>query len=136
MKKRGLSIFIFLILFLTGCGSSTTVKNISMNEVEKKIEKKESFILEVMQTGCSACKSYEPIFQSVMKEYHLNAYVINLKELSEEETKKLDEISYISGTPTTLFFKEGKLKNSSHKIVGSISSDALKTRLKYLDWIE
>ena len=57
MKKilRLLPIFILIIL-VSGCGSSN-IKEISYTELEKKLENKESFILEVVQDGCHNCES-------------------------------------------------------------------------------
>ncbi len=136
MKKIGKLWFFFLgILLLTGC-SEASINTLSIEELEEKIANKETFIVEVVQTGCSACASFAPTFEGVMAKYKLKAYRINTTNLSEEDSKKLDAISYISGTPTTLFFVKGELGDSSHKLVGSVSSDTLKTRLKYLDFIE
>lgn len=138
MKKLGklaLLFFCFLLL-ITGCGNQKSVPNLSVKDLETKIENKETFIVAVIQTGCSACEAYLPIYQSVMGQYNLEAYTINLTDLTDKEDETLSKISYVSGTPTTLFFVKGKLENSYNKLVGVTSSEALKTRLKYLEFIK
>ncbi len=139
MKKYFLKTLVILVIlssFLTGCGKESTVKDLSVSSLEKKIENEETFIVAVIQTGCSACQAYEPIYHSIMTEYHLDAYTINLTNLKEDEEAKLDKISYVSGTPTTLFFVKGKLESSYNKLVGKVSSDNLKNRLEYLEYIK
>ena len=138
--KKYLSGFIMILIvaciLLTGCGTKSIVKDLSIDALERKIKEGDDFIVAVIQTGCSACQAYEPIYHSVMTEYELDAYTINLTNLSDEDTKKLDNISYVSGTPTTLFFIDGKLESSYNKLVGKISSENLKNRLSYLEYIE
>lgn len=140
MKKKWKWIFTIVLisscLLITGCHSNNNLKSLTLEQLEKKIEKQENFIVAVIQTGCSACQSYEPIYSTVLSQYDLEAYTINLTDLTQEETDRLDQISYVSGTPTTLFFTKGKLENSYHKLVGSATSDALKNRLEYLGFIE
>ncbi len=128
--------FLAICLLLTACGKNQTIPNLSVKDLEAKIKKEETFIVAVIQTGCSACQTYEPIYQSVMKKYQLEAYTINLTNLTDEEDEALSKISYVSGTPTTLFFVKGKLENSYNKLVGAASSETLKNRLQYLDYIE
>ena len=66
MKKKGiilLTIFIGL-LFLTGCSNNlNTVKEIDFVTLQSKIDNKESFILVVIQTGCSHCEEFSPRFR-------------------------------------------------------------------------
>lgn len=141
MKKKLKYVVLLLIgtvfiTTLTACQLGGNVKNLSVTSLKEKIENKDTFIVEVMRTGCSACESYAPTFNSVMGKYKLEAYQINTADLTDEESSELDSITYISGTPTTLFFVGGKLEDSYNKLVGAVTSDALKTRLKYLGFIE
>ena len=138
MKKKSfilLTIFIG-ILFLTGCSNDlNTVKEIDFTTLQSKIDNKESFILEVIQTGCSHCEEFSPRFRSVLSKYDLTGYSINLSNLTEEEKSKLYEITEISGTPTVCFFKKGQEEVMS-KLVGAVSNKELITKLKDTKYIK
>lgn len=136
MKKIILSIVVVLTaLCVTGC-SKNNLKTISYSELEKKIENKESFILEVIQTGCSACEDFTPRFESVLNDKNVTAYSINLKNMNEEETKKFDEIININSTPTVVFFKSGEEESVSYRIIGAVSNDKIIQKLKSQGYIK
>ena len=78
---------------------------ISYTELDKRIKNKEDFILVVTQEGCSHCKNFNPIVKKVANNYNIKIYDLNLTKLSDEESKKISTIANISGTPTTIFYK-------------------------------
>lgn len=92
----------------------TTVE-ISYDEYTEKIKNKDSFILLLYQTGCSHCESFEPTLDEIIKYYNLEIYALNLAELSDKEYSLVKNKTFVSGTPTTVVFKEGSYKT---KIVG------------------
>ena len=134
MKKKikFLLVGIFIIL-LTGCGnSSNTITEIDYSKLEEMIDNKESFILEVVQTGCSHCEEFSPRFKAVLKTNDKEAYSINLYNLTEEEAKKFNELTTsVSGTPTVLYFEDGK--ETSHKINGAVSNEKIEKFLEKID---
>ena len=138
MRKKGiifLTIFIG-ILFLTGCSNNlNTVKEIDFTTLKSKIDNKETFILEVIQTGCSHCEEFSPRFRNLLGEYNLTGYSINLSNLTEEEKDKLYEITEISGTPTVCFFKKGN-EEIMNKIVGAVSNKEVIAKLKDAKYIK
>lgn len=78
------------VLLLTGCKNSlNTVKEIDFSTLQGKIENKETFILEIVQTGCSHCEEFSPRFREVLSKYDLTGYSINLSNLTEEEKNKI-----------------------------------------------
>lgn len=137
MKKKSiilLTIFIG-ILFLTGCSSNlNTVKEIDFATLQSKIDNKETFILEIIQTGCSHCEEFSPRFRKVLSEYDLTGYSINLSNLTEEEKDKLYEITEVEGTPTVCFFKKGN-EEVMNKIVGAVSNKEIYNKLKDAKYI-
>lgn len=136
MKKIILGIcIIFATVCLTGC-SNNKLKTIGYSELEKKVENKESFILEVIQTGCSACKNFTPRFEKVLNDNNITAYSINLKNLSEEETAKFDQLVNINSTPTVVFFKDGTEESVSYRIIGAVSNEKIIQKLKAQDYIK
>lgn len=138
MKRKGiilLTIFIG-ILFLTGCSSNlNTVKEIDFATLQSKIDNKETFILEIIQTGCSHCEEFSPRFRRVLSEYDLTGYSINLSNLTEEEKDKLYEITEVDGTPTVCFFKKGN-EEVMNKIVGAVSNKEVVNKLKDTKYIK
>lgn len=136
MKKRLLLVVtLFLVILCTGC-SKGKLKTIEYNELEKMLNNKETFILEVIQTGCSACEDFTPRFTNVLKENNITAYSINLKNLSTEETAEFDKIININSTPTVLFFKKGEEESVSYRIIGAVTNEKIIEKLKAQDYIK
>ncbi len=102
-----------IIMLITGC------KNGSYNEIdfetfETLLDKKESFVLVIGSSQCSHCADYEITMDEIINEYGLDIKYINVFNLSEKEKSKLDaKTHYNYATPTTVFFEEGKLDNTS-----------------------
>lgn len=128
--KKIIPIIIISLLLLTGCTSKkyelTSQGNKSGNVYEEtveltydqykeKISNNESFIVLLYQTGCSHCESFEPKVNKIIKEYNLEIYSLNLADLSEKEYAVVKNKTFVTGTPTTVFIKEGKYEN---KLVG------------------
>lgn len=134
-KIKFLLIGIFIV-FLTGCGnSSNTITEIDYSKLEEMIDNKESFILEIVQTGCSHCEEFSPRFKAVLKTNDLTAYYLNLYNLTEEDAKKFNELTTsVSGTPTVLFFENGK--ETSNKISGAVSNEKIEEHLKDAGYIK
>lgn len=144
MKKILLLIVtIFCLTNLTGCNSESEVNNINENsiyskyqvnaennvnskkyetyieltydEYTKKIANNESFIILLYQTGCSHCEAFEPKLNEIITYYNLEIYALNLADLSEKEYSSVKNKTFVSGTPTTVYIKEGKYNS---KMVG------------------
>ncbi len=138
MKKKIYKIVIATVICfcLVGCtGDTTTISKIEFSEFKEKVEQKESFILEVIQTGCTHCEEFSPRLKKILARHHLTAYSLNLSNLSAEEKKELKDISYVSGTPTVIFFTKGE-EESSHKIIGTVSDATVIRHLKELEYIK
>ena len=130
MKKNIKFLLIgILALILTGCSSSKVITDIDYSKLEEMIDNKESFILEVVQTGCSHCEEFSPRFRAVLKTNEKEAYSLNLYNMTEEESKKFSELTTsVSGTPTVLYFEDGK--ETSHKINGAVSNEKIEEFLE------
>ena len=133
MKKNIKFLLIgILALILTGCSSSKVITDIDYSKLEEMIDNKESFILEVVQTGCSHCEEFSPRFRAVLKTNEKEAYSLNLYNMTEEESKKFSELTNsVSGTPTVLYFEDGK--ETSHKINGAVSNEKIEDFLEKID---
>ena len=130
MKKKIKYLLIgILALILTGCSSSKVITDIDYSKLEEMIDNKESFILEVVQTGCSHCEEFSPRFKAVLKTNDEEAYSLNLYNMTDDELKKFNELTTsVSGTPTVLYFEDGK--ETSHKINGAVSNEKIEEFLE------
>ena len=124
--KRMLKLFSLLVVILLFSGCSNNIKEITYDELEKKLENNESFILEIVQDGCSNCTNFSPKFNDVLAEYKIEAFSINLTNITQEENQKLNNLYNVSGTPTVIFIEKGKEPSISRRIVGDISKDKIK----------
>ena len=122
------------MIFITGCNNTNTITEINYSDLEEMIDNKESFILEIVQTGCSHCQEFSPRFKVVLKTNDIEAYSLNLYNLTEEESEKFDELTTISGTPTVLFFEDGK--ETSNRIYGAVNNEKIEEHLKDGGYIE
>ncbi len=138
MKKKLFILTLTMIgcFCISGCTENlNTIKELEYDQVKEKIDRKESFILEVIQTGCSHCEEFSPRLKKILAENHITAYSMNLHNLTDEQKKEFKEISYVSGTPTVIFFTEGE-EETSHKIVGAVSNKNILAHLKDMGYIK
>ena len=134
MKKILLTLLI--MLSIVGCtkGIYTEPVEIKYDEFQTKIENKETFVLFMWQTGCSHCESFEPTLEEVIKEKDILIYSINLADLTEEEYAKLENKTFIKGTPTIVYVKDGSVQST--KLVGDKSKADLIEFLKNYEIIK
>ena len=109
---------------------------ISVSELQEKIDNKESFMLVVSQTGCPHCEQYLPELESALNEYDFKAFIINLTNLNSDDAKTFSNMVKVTGTPTSIFYKNGEETTSLNRINGSVSKSNLIERLKSLGYIE
>lgn len=149
MKNRNYSIKLYILIVLvvlTGVflvyrlaffeDKNGSLVNIRVSDLENKIKNKDTFILVLSQTGCSHCEQYLPELERTLKEYDLKAYVLNITNNSDDESKTLGKIVNFSGTPTTVFFTEGKEKTTLNRFIGYSSKSKIVERLKSLGYIK
>ena len=108
---------------------------IDSTELREKIEDDEDFILVFTNTTCSHCAMYKPILQEVLVDYDLVAYEIVTDHVKEEDISFLNTVASISGTPTTVFIKDGEEIATSARIVGSSTVEKITSRLKAVGFI-
>lgn len=109
---------------------------LSFNELEEKINNKDTFILVITQTTCSHCQEYKPNLKKVLADYNLYAYEIEQDSITKEERKKLDQIANISGTPTTIFIIDGKEQSTTNRLIGPADKEKIINRFKAMGYIE
>lgn len=140
-----LTIIIILIIVCLGCllivlnsvfsskEKYTTYIDINYEELMNKIDNSDSFILFIYQLGCTHCESFKPKLNEVIKKYNLKIYAIDLENLDDKQYEKIKNKTFISGTPTTVYFKNGKKED---KITGDKSKEKLINFLKKAEYIK
>jgi predicted bacteriocin transport accessory protein len=131
----GFLIFAMVSEGMTNAAKDKTLISISFNELQKKIEKKDTFILVLTQKQCSHCAEYKPVLKEVLYEYDLKAYELDQKTLTKTEKAKLKDIASITGTPTTVFISEGSEIATATRIHGAASKGTIISRFKAMGYI-
>ena len=133
MKKIISFLFVIMTCFcLTGCNNSEVIKEIEYSDLEKMIDNKDSFILEIVHTGCRHCEEFSPRFRTVLKNNNVTAYSLNLYNLSDDDMKKFNDLTTsVSGTPTVLYFEDGK--ETSNRIYGAVDNEKVEDFLEKID---
>lgn len=133
MKKLLVTI---LLVLLVGCSKGTYSEPVEINysDFESKVSSKESFVLFMWQEGCSHCEAFKPTLNEVVKKYDVLIYSINLSELEDKEYLKIENKTFIKGTPTMVYIKEGIVQ--SNKLVGNKKQDEVAEFLKKYDVIK
>ena len=109
---------------------------LTLNELEEKINNKDTFILVITQTNCSHCQEYKPNLKKVLADYDVYAYEIEQDTITQEERKKLEKIASISGTPTTIFMIDGQEKTTTNRLIGPADEEKIINRFKAMGYIE
>lgn len=136
MKKVvKLTILVVCLLLVTGC-KKEYMQEISYKEYKKMIENKETFILEIMRTDCSACINFKPKITDVANEYKVVVKFINTDHISEEEYELLKNDTGITGTPTVIFYHNGNEETVASRINGSVSKDKIISKFKVNGFIK
>ncbi|MEI4804415.1 thioredoxin family protein [Bacillus sp. FJAT-51639] len=77
---------------------------ISLDDIRKNIQEKKDQTIYFYQTSCPHCHKVSPIIVPMAKDMNIDMKVIDL----ENEPKAVWDEFKITGTPTTIHFKEGK----------------------------
>lgn len=92
-------------------------KTSTIQEVEEKIKNKETFVAVFTSSTCVYCYNTYPLLREKAAEYKVPIIEVNLA--SNKNLKAYDDFisagyltSEISGTPTTVYFKDGVLKDT------------------------
>lgn len=138
MKKYTIIILALITMFfISGCNNKLkTYETINYSTFLDKIEKKEDFILLIGSYQCSACALFKETIESVIKEYQVKVYYIDIANMSEDEISKLDaKTHYGKMTPVTVFFDQGSL-DTINKLEGAVSYNKVVEKFEKKGYIE
>lgn len=127
---------IFILIFVDR--GLTTYERINVSKLEKMIENKEDFILYINSRDCVYCQAFKPKLNTVIQEYGVKVYGIDIYGMRASDINKLKSIVSYQGTPTTVFFVEGEEKSESgyNRIEGNLPKDEIIRKFKYNGYIK
>lgn len=136
MKRKLL--FIVMCLLLVGCTNKGFYEILTYSEVENKINNKESFILYIGQSQCSYCKQYEKSLKRVVDKYNVKVYYIDIGKdsISVEDRSLLSKNIDFSGTPTTVFIKNGEVQGNYNRLSGAADTNKIIEQFKVNGYIK
>lgn len=120
---------------ITGCGgnasemnqSTTNVKHITQDQFAAEVTAaKLPVVVDCYATWCGPCRRLAPVVDSLADEY---AGKIKFVKVNVDESPRISEQFNIQGIPMLLFFKDGKLVDSS---VGLLPKSELVLKLETL----
>ncbi|MDR3215548.1 MAG: thioredoxin family protein [Bacilli bacterium] len=131
-RKFTLLACLIMIIVVVGCGAKEPITHIQPSDIAQKIEKKETFVVEVASSNCAHCINFAPTIEKYAKEHpdiSFNRIMLEEVKNAEEQTIFNDyTVKYtIKGTPTTLYFKDG---NYQGQIGQNVSESTLDTKTK------
>lgn len=109
---------------------------LTFDELQEKVDNKETFILVFTQESCSHCMVYKPTLKEVLYENNIYAYELQTNKLTTKEAAKLKDIANAEGTPTTIFIKDGQEISTNVRLVGNQSKGNIVSRFKTLGFIK
>lgn len=91
----------------------STIKSLTFKEFQTKYNNGDQLVLVIVQTGCGFCEAFEPTLTSALEDLNMVGYKLDLVKITDkEEQAAFAKIIKISGTPTTIIVKDGKIVNT------------------------
>lgn len=135
MKKLKVILSIIFAILLSGCSKSYIIDT-SINNIEKMVNNKESFVLYIGSKDCHNCTNFTPKIEDVANEYEIKIYYIDTYDISDEDYNRLFKIVNYNGTPTLAFITDGEDPGTQTHLVGNVSIDKIKSAFKNNGYIK
>ena len=111
MKKITVAVLLSFFLLLQGCTPASGLPIVKAQQVVQRLENKETLVVIIGQSTCSACIQYKPIIEEILNNYDVNlAYVEWDKDNRDDVTELvINHLIEANATPTTYIFIDGEL---------------------------
>ena len=137
MKKILSLLFICFIVFCVGCGKKLeTYTKINYEDYKQKLSNEESFPLVIGSATCSACGIYEGTMEMFIEKHQVEVFFIDIADLGSDERTELDSQINYDGTPTTVFFKKGKIDSYYNRIDGAVGLSTVEDHFRNNNYID
>ena len=125
------------IILFSGCNKKLIgYTEISYSEFNKLKEEKKTFPLVIGSATCSASAMYKPVMEQFISDYQVEVFYIDLSKLSDEDYSKLKAEITFDGTPTTVFYEDGKLTSFYDRMTSAVSIDEVISKFKEKKYIK
>jgi len=133
MKKILLALALLIsVIGLTGCSKYKTYTELSFDEFQNKLNNKDSFVIVMGSSTCSACAMYKKTMDEIIKDEQVEIFYLGLDKLDDTQYSKIYSKYVVKSTPTTIFFENGEEVSTYDRIVGSAGySDVISKLKKY-----
>jgi len=108
--------------------SEDIVEANAANWKEEILESKELVVVEFWHPQCPHCKTLEPVYAELSKEYAGKLKFAKLNVLKSQENQELAAKYGIMSTPTLKFFCQGR---PVQDVVGALSEDYLRQAVEF-----
>jgi len=108
--------------------SEDIVEANAANWKEEVLESKDLVVVEFWHSQCPYCKTLEPVYASLSKEYAGKLKFAKFNVLKSQENQELAAKYGIMGTPTLKFFCQGR---PVQDVVGALSKDYLRQAVEF-----
>ncbi len=108
--------------------SEGIVETNAANWKDEVLESKELVVVEFWHPQCPHCKTLEPVYAELSKEYAGKLKFAKFNVLKSQENQELAAKYGIMGTPTLKFFCQGR---PVQDVVGALSKDYLRQGIEF-----
>ena len=107
---------LFMVFSLAACKTelSGSLTEITMSDMQQRMDNDETFIVMFSQTSCSFCKAYKENLKNFMVDKPLHVLFIEIDKEENQEAfdiflaEKLTELEYL---PATVYIKDGEIED-------------------------
>lgn len=89
----------FAFIFFSNQNAYTDV---SLAQVQEKIDNKEDFVLYVYSPTCSYCTKFKPVLNGIINDNNVTVYAID-----SSKTENRDDVMLKDGTPALIVYEDG-----------------------------
>lgn len=139
MKKYFIILIMALgiMLLVSACGKKlTTYEEISYDDFKSKIKNKESFVLFVGSSTCTACDKYKITLNEFIEDYQIQIYYIDISKINNDAMSEFMTVINFSSTPTTVFITDGIEKTVYNRIVGALPYSKIVSKFEKAGYIK
>ena len=136
MKTSKIFTIIIVLFMIVGCTKKASIKNTSYDEIMRKINNNETFILALINNEDKEYKTFNNNLKTIVKDYNINVSYLNINKLNTTQLEEIKAIVNYEDTPILVYIKEGIEDNPNNRIIGDISVDRMIEIFKSAGYID
>ena len=109
---------------------------LNYEEFFNKWENDDTFALVISKSKCPYCELYTPKIEKISQKYKLNIYYIEVDSFTADESSAFSNLIPYSGTPTTVFIKNGEELSKATRINGNTNEEKIINKFKANEFIK